>query len=63
MADGSQLPLADGAKLLANFFEQRARRCDELGHPDDARRHRSYGGIVARLWAAVPDDYRGTDAD
>lgn len=51
----SELPLHDGAKLLAIFFTQRAKRCRELGEPDDAERYDRYREIVERLWKAVSD--------
>lgn len=49
----SELPLKDGAKLLAIFFTQRAKRCRELGYPDDAKRYLQYRDIVERLWREI----------
>ena len=43
------LPLEDGVKLLRNWFTQRAKRCRELGHPEDAGRYESYLAILERL--------------
>lgn len=51
-----ELPLRDGARLLAIFFTQRAKRCMELGFPEDAYRYNEYRKIVDRLWQAVEGD-------
>lgn len=48
------LPLADGVKLLLNWFAQRTARCEQLGHPHDATRYRSYSRIVERLAEHLP---------
>ena len=51
----TELPLRDAARLLAIFFTQRAKRCKELGYPEDAQRYEEYRQIVERLWKAASD--------
>lgn len=58
----SELPLADGAKLLIIFFNQRARRCVELGYPEDAVRYGAYVAIISRLAQAALGRVEDLDA-